>query len=99
MTIRNRGVRARKGIVRLIGEIFRALVYKTIAVISRGNALNVANQKVLSRDGISINIKLISSAGRANNNLVHATKYSSLETSAFLVKASLVARVRAVKSE
>jgi hypothetical protein len=33
------------------------------------------------------------------NNLVHATKYSSLETSAFLVKASLVARVRAVKSE
>jgi hypothetical protein len=97
--IRNRGVRARKGIVRLIGDIFKAFVYKIIAHISKGIALMVANQNALFRDGMLINKRITMSTGSENNNLIQATKYSSLEESAFFVRASLVAKKSAVKSE
>ena len=97
--IKNTGVNARKGIVRLRGEDFNAFVYKMIAVISNGSAHNVASQKVLSRGGNSINNRLIKRTGRANNNRSHAIKYSSPEESARFVKASLVARENAVKME
>lgn len=80
-----------------MGETFNALVYRIMAIISKGRAIKVANQKVLSRGGISISIKLTKSTGNANINLIHATKYSSLEANARLVKASLVANSKAVK--
>jgi hypothetical protein len=99
ITIKNSGVKARKGMVRLMGDTFNAFVYRMIAVISRGRAHSVASQNVLSREGISTNSKLATSTGRANNNLAHATKYSSLEARARFVKASLVARENAVKRE
>ncbi len=80
-----------------MGEIFNAFVYRIMAITSKGRAIKVADQKVLSRWGISINIKLAKSTGKANINLIHATKYSSLEANARLVRASLVANRRAVK--
>jgi hypothetical protein len=97
--IRKRGVKARKGMVRLIGETFNAFVYRIIAVISSGSAHKVASQNVLSKDGNSINNRLPARTGRANRSLAQAIKYSSLEVSARLVKASLVARKRAVRRE
>ncbi len=96
-SIKNRGVSARNGIERLMGEAFKAFVYKIMATISSGSAITVATQKVLSRGGISINARLIMSKGRAKINLIHATKYSSLEANAFLVRVSLVANRKAVK--
>ena len=95
--IRNRGVSARKGMVRLIGETFNAFVYRIMAITYRGRAIKVADQKILSSLGISINKKLTSSTGNANTSLIHATKYSSLAASTLFVKASLVARKNAVK--
>ena len=97
--IKNMGVKARNGTLRLIGEIFKAFVYKMIALISKGRAQKVANQKVLSNEGISINIKHMKRTGSENNNLAHATRYSSLDAKACLVKASLVANKKAVKRE
>jgi len=99
ITMRKRGVRARNGMVRLMGEIFSAFVYKIIAMISNGRALRVAIQKVLLRGGISINSKFTKSTGRANSSLAQATKYSSLEARTRFVNASLVARKIAVKRE
>jgi hypothetical protein len=96
--MRKRGVNARNGMVRLIGETFKAFVYKIIAVISSGSAHIVANQKVLFRYGISINRKLIKSTGSENSSRTHATKYSSLEASTLFVSASLVAKVKAVNN-
>jgi hydrogenase maturation factor HypF (carbamoyltransferase family) len=83
----------------LIGETFNAFVYKIMAAISSGKAHKVATQKVLSSGGISTNNRLTRRRGRENISLIQATKYSSLETSAFLVRASLVARENAVKRE
>ncbi|MEF9425703.1 MAG: hypothetical protein L0956_00465 [Candidatus Mariimomonas ferrooxydans] len=97
VNIRNIGVSARKGIVRLMGEIFKAFMYKIMAITSKGRAIKVADQKVLSRWGISINARLTKRTGNVNISLIHATKYSSLETSARLVKASLVANRKAAK--
>lgn len=99
MKIRNTGVSARNGIVRLMGETFSARVYKIRAIISRGMAHNTAIQKVLSRGGISINSKHPKRRGKAKINLAQATKYSSLDDNARFVNASLVARERAVKRE
>jgi hypothetical protein len=95
--IKNRGVSARRGIVRLIGEVFRAFVYRIIAVISKGRAIKVADQKVLSRSGMSMSIRMTRNTGKVNINLIHATKYSSLDTNTRLVRASLVASRIAVK--
>lgn len=88
---------ARNGIVRLIGDIFKAFVYKIMAAISNGRAIKVAIQKSLFKCGISTKSKLIRKTGSANNSLAHATKYSSPDASKRLVKASLVARSIAVK--
>ena len=95
--IRKSGVKARNGIVRLMGEAFNAFVYRIMATISKGKAIKVASQKSLFKWGISIKIRLIIKTGAANNNLAHATKYSSLDASIRLVKASLVARNIAVR--
>jgi hypothetical protein len=97
--IKKIGVKARKGTLRLIGEILRAFVYKMIALISKGRAHNVATQKDLFNGGISINIKLMKRTGSENNNRAHATRYSSRNASTRLVKASLVANKKAVNRE
>jgi len=97
--MRNRGVNARKGIVRLMGEILSAFVYKIIAIISSGRAQKVAIQKVLSSEGISTNNKLNMRGGVQNINLAQATKYSSLEANTRFVRVSLVARKKAVRRE
>ena len=97
--MRNRGVNAKKGIVRLMGDTLRAFVYKMIATISRGRAQKVATQNVLSREGISINKKLNMRGGRQNISLAQATKYSSRDARTRLVSVSLVAREKAVKRE
>jgi hypothetical protein len=97
--MRNRGVNARKGIVRLMGETFNAFVYRIKAAISSGRAHSVASQNVLSREGISIKKRIGTRTGNAKSSRVHATKYSSRETRARFVRASLVASENAVRSE
>jgi hypothetical protein len=97
--MRKSGVKARNGTLRLIGETFKARVYRIIALISRGRAQRVAIQKVLFKGGISVNSRVIESNGSEKSNLAHATKYSSLEDRARFVRASLVAKKKAVKRE
>jgi hypothetical protein len=85
--------------LRLMGDTFRAFVYKIIALISSGRAHSVAAQKVLSRGGKLIKSKLNARRGSEKRRRAHATKYSFLEERTRLVKASLVAKKKAVNRE
>jgi hypothetical protein len=93
---RNTGVSVRNGIEKLIGDTLSALTYSMIAAISRGSAIDDETQNILSRDGTSIRRSVITNKGKANNNLIHATRYSSLTAKTFLAIASLVASKKAV---
>ncbi len=93
--IRNRGVKARNGMVRERGEILIALIERIIAAISRGSSRRMISQKVLSRCGISIKGRMAIRYGMAKRCLTHVRRYSSVVASDFLVRASVVAEKKA----
>jgi hypothetical protein len=96
--IRNRGVKARNGMVRERGEILIALIERIIAVISRGSNRRMISQKVLSRCGISINGTRAKRYGMAKRCLIQVRRYSSVVARDFLVRASVVAEKKAESS-
>ena len=96
--IRNRGVKARKGMVRERGEILIALIERIMAVISRGSNRIMISQKVLSRCGISIKGIRTIRYGMANKCLTQVRRYSSVVARDFFVRASVVAEKKAESS-
>jgi hypothetical protein len=90
--IKNTGVRAKKGIVIERADIFIALIYRIIAMISRGISRNDIKKNVRSRWGISINGKNSIRIGTAYPNLTHAIKYSEEDLTAILLIVSVVAK-------
>ena len=96
--IRNRGVKARKGMVRERGEILIALIERIMAAISRGSSRRMISQKVLSRLGISINGSRTIRYGMAKRCLIQVRRYSSVVARDFLVRASVVAEKKAESS-
>lgn len=96
--MRNRGVKARNGMVSERGEVLRALTERMIAVISRGRRNRMASQKVLSISGISINGSTAIRYGMANRCLNQVNRYSSVVARDFLVSASVVAEKKAESS-
>lgn len=93
--MRNRGVKARNGMVSERGEALRALIDRMIAVISRGRRSRMVSQKVESRLGILIKGIIAIRNGMAKRCLTHVRRYSSVVTSDFLVRASVVAENKA----
>ncbi len=93
--MRNRGVKARNGMVSERGEALRALIDRMIAVISRGRRSRMVSQKVLSSLGIFIKGIIAIRYGMANRCLNQVNRYSSVVASDFLVRASVVAEKKA----
>lgn len=93
--MRNRGVKARNGMVSERGEALRALIDRMIAVISRGRRSRMVSQKVLSSLGILIKGIIAIRNGMANRCLNQVNRYSSVVASDFLVRASVVAEKKA----
>ena len=74
--IRKKGVRDRKGSVRLRGESFKAFIYRITVTTSRGKAIKKALKNSRSRSGTGIKTMTPRSRGRVKISLNQATRYS-----------------------